>query len=134
MALKKGVIYYMNQKSSIIIAALLLFCVMLFPSSCSSDSREFKEDIVIPLEGNEGELVIKEWSFLLGSGAEIYYREGEKTVLLGKTTGGDDGYCPFANGKYYTEFNGDSVKIRWLFNTDSHSEYWKEDIFTIPKE
>lgn len=76
---------------TVIVVCLLL---LLFLSSCGFD-REYNEDIVIQSAEHDAEIVIKEWSFLLGSGAEIYFRVGTKETLLGKLQGGDNGFCPF---------------------------------------
>ena len=49
----------------------------------------FLKHLICPLI----EIIIKEWSFLLGSGTEVYYQKGDaEPILLGKTLGGDDGF------------------------------------------
>ncbi len=55
----------------------------------------------------------------------------EKTVLLGKLTGGDDGYCPFNDGKYKVSFAGDRVTFSWSF--DGSDTYSKTEGFTLPQ-
>ena len=115
-----------------LILPLLLIAVMF--SGCNCDEREYLADIVLPLEKSPGEIVIKEWRWLLGSGAEVYYRLNGKQTLLGTTTGGDDGYCPFADGKYIVTLDGEELLIRWRFEGDGLEEdIWKEERFTLPK-
>lgn len=83
-------------------------------------------------DGCNGEIVIKEWRFLQGSGAEIYYRQGEQLTQLGNTTGGDDGYCPFADGKYSLSVEGDALRVRWSFRGETQQDTWKEATFSLP--
>ena len=100
----------MLKKIILIILATVILCC--FCSCGFGFEREYYDDIVITLQDREGVLVIKEWEFLHGSGAEIYYRyKGQKPILLGKTVGGDDGYCPFKKGNYEIIQNADSVDI-----------------------
>ncbi len=110
--------------------SLLLLALLMTLGGCIGSSRDYREDIVLPLEDRAGVLVIREWSLLLGGGAEIYYRlDGEETQI-GRTTGGNDGYCPFAAGRYQLHQEGDTVTLRWHFDGDS----WKEDSFRLPTE
>ncbi len=108
---------------------LLLAVLLLTLAGCNAlGQREFQQDIVLQLDGREGELLIREWRYLLGSGADIYYCNAGNRVLLGETTGGDNGYCPFAEGKYSIEEDGDTITVKWLFRAD----IWKEKQFTLP--
>ena len=75
---------------------LILLCIFVL-SSCSS-GREYYDDIVVQFENDEAEIVIREWSFLLGSGAEIYCNIGGKMTLLGQISGMDNSFCPFSKG------------------------------------
>ncbi len=109
---------------------LLLLGLILLSVGCDTSNREYHQDIVLDLESRDGELVIREWRYLLGSGAEIYYSSHGKTVLLGSTTGGDNGYCPFAEGTYSIAEDGDTVTVKWLFR--SGSDRWKEAQFALP--
>lgn len=112
----------------LILSAVILISLV----GCSDNGRDYREDICISLEGREGELVIREWSFLMGSGAEIYYRQDGEMTLLGKTNGGDDGYCPFADGKYSVFVDGETVLIKWVFLSDNGVEIWRKETFTLP--
>ena len=131
----------MLKKIILMILATVIFCC--FCSCGSVSNREYYDDIVIELQDREGVLVIKEWEFLLGSGAEIYYRyKDQKTILLGKTVGGDDGYCPFKNGNYEITQNADSVDISlsgsdldkrtpYSFDLPNEEELAKKNIKTV---
>ena len=129
----------MLKKIILIILATVILCCFC---SCSLGfEREYYDDIVITLQDREGVLVIKEWEFLLGSGAEIYYRyKDQKPILLGKTLGGDDGYCPFKNGNYEITQNADSVDISlpyggedkiYSFDLPNEEELAKKNIKTV---
>lgn len=114
---------------------LIILSTVIFGCFCSCGlgiNREYFDDIVIELQDREGVLIIKEWEFLHGSGAEIYYRyKGQKTILLGKTVGGDDGYCPFKNGNYEITQNADSIVISLSgFDLDERQPY----LFDLPDE
>lgn len=91
--------------------------------------REYLPDLVIPLEGRTGQIVIKEWRFLLASGAEIYYEDGGKLTLLGSAGGGDDGYCPFAAGKYTLSLEENVLLIRW----HAMDDVWREKRLPLPE-
>ncbi len=108
---------------------LLVGLVLLF-AGCQPSEREYHPDITLQLEKRDAELVVREWRYLMGSGADIYFRRAGEMVLLGSTTGGDDGYCPFAHGKYSVVENGDTVTVKWLFQ--SASDTWKEIEFALP--
>ena len=114
---------------------LIILATVIFGCFCScglGSNREYYDDIVIELQDREGVLVIKEWEFLHGSGAEIYYRyKGQKPILLGKTVGGDDGYCPFKNGNYEITQNADSVDISL---SGSDLDECKTYSFDLPNE
>jgi hypothetical protein len=108
--------------------------ILLTFSGCSL--RYYRPDICIPLEGQVGEIVIREWSFLLGSGAEIYYRVGFIELELGQLPGGDDGFCPFEAGQYAVTVNGNKVTIQWndhLPGGQLPQALWKTKTFEIPE-
>ena len=68
----------------IILATVMLGC---FCSCGLGSNREYYDDIVITLQDREGVLVIKEWSFLLGSGAKNCEVYGKNTFTLSWTEG-----------------------------------------------
>ena len=123
----------MNHIKRGICIAVCCMMILLTFSGCSL--RYYNKDICIPLEDRLGKIVIKEWSFLLGSGAEIYYRVGLIELELGRVTGGDDGYCPFEAGQYAVTVNGNEVTIEWNFHPGlGDGKHWdKIETFEIPE-
>ena len=117
---------------AIVIAAVLLAIGLL--SSCSEPlgEREYLDDLYVSIPDTEHQLLIKEWRYLLGSGAEVYFVEDSdiKPVHLGNISGGDDGYCPFENGKYNITYNEGVVTLSWSF--DGSDNYSKSESFTLP--
>lgn len=120
------------NRAIITLLSLLLVLVCFF--GCETLEREYNDDIVYELENGSDVIIIKEWSFLLGSGAEIYYKAGdEKPVLLGQTTGGDDGFCPFEAGSYEIKQDGNSIYVSWCFNpSDNDRSHWRSENFDLP--
>ena len=109
--------------------------ILLTCSGCASLLKEYHPDICIPLEDCVGEIVIKEWVLLLTSGAEIYYRVGFIELELGKLDCGNDGDCPFKDGRYSVTANGNQVTIKWDFyarHTDNE-KLWETETFEIPE-
>ena len=82
------------------------------------------------MESRDAEIVLREWSWLSGSGAEVYYKEDGKEIKLGQTTGGDNGYCPIKNGMYRLSEDGDTVTIEWLFRASG--DLWQSKTFDLP--
>ncbi len=124
----------MNKIIKIKTLIAIVSCLMaLFSfSGCDFGSgREYYDDICIPIETQEGKIVIKEWSFLMGSGAEVYYKNGRKEILLGRLIEADDGYCAFKNGKYSVTFDDNNVTIKWCQMLDS-GEHWETETFELP--
>lgn len=116
----------------------LLFILMLSVVfiGCGGDSfeREYHEDICIEIEDGNADIVIKEWTFLLGSGAEVYYHCDNEMILLGKTTGADDGFCPFKEGLYDVEVEGDTVTVKWCFDPAKKDADWRSASYTLPSK
>ena len=113
-----------TKKSALIVIVSCLIIVFTFSGCRGIDKirgfllasflqRGYHEDICIPLETHEGEIIIREWTFLLGSGAEIYYKIDGKEIKLGQLPGGDDGYCPFQAGRYSVTVDGNILTIEW---------------------
>ena len=120
------------MKKTVIYICLLTMIIACF-CGCGKSGKEYKEDIIYQLQNREGALIIKEWTYLLGSGAEIYYNNGKTSVLLGETTGGDNGFCPFAEGSYEIKEYGDSVCVSWCFRaSDNDRSHWKSKTFEFP--
>ena len=124
-----------TKKSTLIVAISCLMILFTF-SGCGSGGldREYYDDLNISLETQDGEIIIKEWEFLLGSGAEVYYRENGKDILLGKLSGSDDGFCPFKEGLYELTQEGNTVTIKWCFKpSDKDKTNWRSDTFELPQ-
>ncbi len=121
----------MSKTIKFLIVGFMLLVLALFPG-CNSDAREFLPDITIPLESHSAEIVIKEWRWLMGSGAYIYYQQNGNQTLLGRTSGGDDGFCPFSFGEYSLAIDGSELIVRWAFRGGSSEDSWREDRFLLP--
>ena len=118
------------MKKTIAFASVFVLAILVLFSGCSFD-REYKDDIVIELTDREGVLIIREWSFLMGSGAEVYYDYGWRSIRLGQTSGADDGYCPFEAGQYRVVQKDDAVELSWRFND---AGVWRSASFDLPEE
>ena len=112
-----------------VLTAILMLSIL---SGCGYTGRDYKDDICILLEDRDAVIIVREWSFLLGSGAEIYYEKNGKTTQLGQTSGGDDGYCPIEDGKWSYSIEGNTLIIKWAFRGSDEKENWKEQVFTLP--
>lgn len=104
---------------------------MLVFSGCDN-GREYYEDIHIPLETRQAEIIIREWSFLLGSGEEVYYKDGKKTILLGRLSGADDGFCPFKEGLYSVTVDESKLTIKWCAAPSNSTIPWEKAVFELP--
>ena len=125
------------------VISIIILNILLLLSSCNReggifDDREFLDNIYVDVPETDYQLLIKEWRWLLGSGEEIYLidktKEDEEAVYLGKCTGGDDGYCPFNDGKYTVTYSDGKIEISWLFNQggEESKEAWRSKTFDIP--
>lgn len=124
----------MKNKTIIIVLVLSLVTCCFALQSCNEqfEAAEYKDDIIVTVPDSDETLVIKEWTFLLSSGAEIYLQKDNRLILLGETDGADDGYCPFADGKYQIINNKDgTITVKWLFNIAEDTEIWHEKQFDI---
>ena len=120
-------------KKSVLIAMISCLIILFAFSGCDS-GRDYLDEIHVSLESHEGELIIREWQFLLGSGAEIYYKVNGKEILLGQIPSGDDGFCPFDAGQYVVTVQGNTVTIQWDPEPGSEQpiQSWKSKTFEIP--
>lgn len=108
-------------------------CLLLSFVFCGCGSgRDYYEDINIQLEERDAELIIREWTFLLGSGAEIYYKTDDDEVLLGQLSGGDDGFCPFKEGLYSVSVDEGELTIEWSKFPNGEKISWEKETFTLP--
>ncbi len=115
--------------------SLVLVVLVLVLAGCNSTNREYYDDIHITLQDSTEEIIIKEWRYLQGSGAEVYYQEeNNDPVLLGKTTGADDGFCPFKEGLYELTQDGSTVTVKWCFNpSDEDKANWQSKTIELPQ-
>ena len=120
-------------KRNALIVAISCLLILLTLSGCGFE-REYNDDIIIQLEDRDGEIVIKEWSFLMGSGAEVYYRNGKNDMKLGSLLGGDDGFCPFKEGLYTVTVSGNEVTIEWDRLPADSTIPWEKKTFELPSE
>ena len=115
---------------------LVLLCSFIALTSCSNPlgEREYLEDLYIDIPGTEHQLLIKEWRYLLGSGEEVYFvsSSDKKPKLLGNLTGGDDGYCPFNDGKYEISYSEGVISLSWSF--DGSDNYTRSKSFVLPEK
>ncbi len=118
------------MKKYICFSLFLILCLLLI--GCQTMDREYLPDLTIDMETRDAQLVIREWSFLLGSGAEVYYRENGKYLHLGNCTGADDGYTPFAGGLYEIIEYSNAIHIRWFFTSGQDGQIWHEKTFSLP--
>lgn len=118
--------------TGIAVGIIAVGCFTAFSFSAINDfySRAYKEDISIQLETQQAEIVIREWTYLLGSGAEIYYKKEGKEVMMGQLSGGDNGFCPFEAGQYSINVDGNKLIIEW--SRFPQSSYDNKKIFDLP--
>ena len=113
-----------------LLAVLLLLCL----SACTPDARDRRDDLYVTVPGLEQQVLVKEWSFLLGAGQEIYLvaRDGESLYYLGDCYGGDDGYTPFENGEYEMTVTDGILRVSWAFRPSGSTRKQKD--FTLPTD
>ena len=85
----------MTKRNALITVVGCLIMLFIFSGCSFGLERGYNDDIHVELESRQAEIIIREWHFLLGSGAEIYYKTDDEEILLGQLAGGDDGFCPF---------------------------------------
>lgn len=61
-----------------------------------------------------------------------YQKDDSEPFLLGKTTGGDDGFCPFDEGLYELTQDGEAVTLKWCFNPSDDKDKWHSKTFNLP--
>lgn len=121
----------------IILSVLLLICVSYFAVVYGSMiffmRKAYGDDIIVNVPDTEDVIIIREWNFMLGSGAEIYYKKPDlPEIEIGTTTGGDDGYCPFNDGQYSYVIHKDSIYIRWRISFSNNTTNWRAKTFEFP--
>lgn len=120
-------------KKTVLIVALSCLIILFTFSGCDL-KREYNDDIRIQLAEYNAEIVIREWSYLLGGGTEVYYKDEDKYILLGNLLGGDDGFCPFKEGLYSVSVDDNKLTIEWCRFPNSERDSWEKKIFEIPTD
>lgn len=115
-----------------IVACIVTISIFPLLGACANSERDYHEDVCVQLSDRNAEIVIREWEFLLGSGAEIYYRQNGKTTLLGQISARDGTYCPFQDGKYSIAVDGNTLLIKWAFRYSDPENEWREESFALP--
>ena len=118
-------------KRNALIAVMSCLLILFIFGGCTSE-REYNDDIRIQLETQPAEIIIREWSYLLGSGAEVYYKDDDKEILLGDLLGGDDGFCPFKEGLYSVTVADGNVTIEWCRFPNNKELPWDKSSFELP--
>ncbi|MBR6535058.1 MAG: hypothetical protein IKT65_05720 [Clostridia bacterium] len=99
----------MKRSISLLLVSIFALCII----GCGETERDYYDDIVIALQEPSEKIIIREWRYLLGSGSDIYYqKDNSDALLLGKTTGADDGFCPFNEGLYELTQNGNEITVK----------------------
>ena len=96
--------------------------------------RDYEEDLYIDVPGTEYQILVKEWSFLMGVGQEVYFVEDswwKRDTKLGQLNGGGDGYLPFANGDYKIEYEDGVVTLSCKKNSKD-DKYSISESFELP--
>lgn len=121
-----------HNRKIFILTIILVACILLPSCFNPVGEREYFDDLYINIPDTDYQILIKEWGYLLGSGAEVYFVENTniKPVHLGNISGGDDGYCPFKNGKYDIIYNEGVITLSWSF--DGSDNYSQSESFTLP--
>ncbi len=122
----------MRRTMATIAAVCCLMIVFTFSGCSMGLERDYYEDIHIQVETHPGEIIIREWRFLLGSGAEVYYKLGDIQILLGQLLGGNNGYCPFQNGQYSVTVEANEITIEWCRYPNSAANPWDNKVFELP--
>ena len=70
-----------------VLITALIFISVLYICLLHSFSRDYLDDIEIVTPAGNYSLVVKEWGFLRGGGAEIYYKQDDNLVLQNYSEG-----------------------------------------------
>lgn len=123
-------------RTALTVVVSCLIMLFLF-SGCDSKKdafwdRTYLDDIRIPLETRDAEIIIREWHWLMGSGEEVYYKCDGEEILLGTLTGGDNGFCPFNEGLYAVTVDGNELIIEWPVRSNTERDSWYKEVFELP--
>ena len=127
-ALKKWIVV------AIVTAIVEALIVIILLSALISFFRGDARETYIDIPNTEYQLLIREEQFLFSSHGTVYFVENswwKRDKKLGETRGGDDGYCPFANGDYEITYEDGVVYVSYD-STFKKDEYSNHDSFELP--
>ena len=92
----------------------------------------YQDDICIDLPDSETKIVIKEWSRLRHTGADVYFVQNENEQFLG-TIYREGDWFPFANNQYeIAKIESECFTIRWAKSQNDSKVEWLEKTFEVP--
>ena len=132
----KNILLRIGKISLIIIAVLAVLFSAFFVWLRSIEWKDYQDDLEIQSPNGEYTLIIKEWSFLLAGGAEIYCsKNGGKAQMLGGVSS-DDAAQPFYNGYDTVEWEENTVLIRYCSGTPAEHinkpDTWRSVRYELP--
>ena len=99
-----------------VLITALIFISVLFICLQHFFTRDYLDDIEIVAPAGDYSLVVKEWGFLLGGGAEIYYKKDDNLKLLGELHT-DDVVHPFHLNMYTIQWGEGKITIHYYSGT-----------------
>lgn len=94
--------------------------------------RTYRDDICVDLPDGETKIVIKEWSQLQHTGADLYFVQNGNEQYLDAVYR-EGAWLPFANDKYEIVQNeSEYFTIRWAKSQSDSEATWLEKTFKIP--
>ena len=94
--------------------------------------KTYQDDICIDLPDSETKIVIKEWSRLRHTGADVYFVQNENEQFLG-TIYREGDWFPFADKQYeIVKIESECFTIRWAKSPNDSKVDWLEKNFEIP--
>ena len=129
---KKITLWTLGIVAGVIITALITWgLIYLRIWAAFSNSRDYRPDIVIENPNGEGTLIIEEWLWGFGAGAEIYYKEDgflkQKKKIGG--TSADETCTPFSDGRYTVTWGEDTVTLEY---DNGFEKEWVSKTFELP--
>ena len=117
----------------IVITSCLIMLFLL--SSCNKDpfgERTYFDDIHIPLETHNAEIILREYMVFRGSGVEVYYTYDGEEIFLGYLRGADENFYPIKEGLYSVTEDGNELIIEWPMRRKTERDSWYKKVFELP--
>ena len=118
-----------------VLITALIFISVLYICLLHSFFFYYLDDIEIVTPAGNYSLVVKEWGFLRGGGAEIYYKQDDNLVLLGELNT-DDVVHPFHTNLYAIQWDEERITIRYysgtLVENAEDESTWRFKTFEVP--